>query len=467
MRLRRVLPLLASGLLLVSGCTNADDAADDTNASTITPTAAAAPGTTGAGAPGETTTATGDTTEPTGETTETTETSETTAPADLGPIRLGFPALDQAALVDAGLATDSGDATVTAQRIVDDWNAAGGIGGRQVELVTRTFGSDLATLLPDMQAACLELTEDEHVFATVAVSWFGDAVTCVAKDHDTPLVAMSTQPRATLTSTDNIFAVNFAWEDAVRSSVRALDAAGELDGFEKFGVFAPLEPGMQDAIDDGLVPALEEAGRTLDADGTIPFGIPVDGAAVASVVSRFKSEGVDAVFAMGSLFYNGAFMTEADVQDYHPVYVMSDLSEGTDDLILQFAPASQLDSAIGASWKGHMPDPVPTEAGKECLAKYAPADLPDDAVSQRVGTAQVCELLDLVRQGLEAAGSSLTHESFIAGMEQITGVTASGGGLGGFGPGDHTFPDQVKLARFDLEGCSCWTVEGDWVDVAS
>ena len=62
-------------------------------------------------------------------------------------IRIGWPALDQAALVDAGLATDLGDPTAIAQGIVDDWNAAGGVNGRQVELVTRTYGTDIANLL--------------------------------------------------------------------------------------------------------------------------------------------------------------------------------------------------------------------------------------------------------------------------------------------------------------------------------
>ena len=224
-----------------------------------------------------------------------------------------------------------------------------------------------------MQKVCLELTEDEEVFATVAFTWFGDAVTCLAGDHDTPLVIQTSLSSTVLdTGDDNIFLANFTWEDALRSAVRVVDEAGELDDFERIGVFGPLEPGMREAIDDGLAPALEEAGTELAVDGTIPFAVPVDNAAVAAVVSRFKAEGVDAVFAVGNFYFNGAFMTEAERQDYHPTYVMSDLSEGTDDLILRFAPAEQLDHAIGASWKGKPPEPVPTEEGQACIDTYAP-----------------------------------------------------------------------------------------------
>ena len=246
--------------------------------------------------------------------------------------------------MQAGLATDMGSINDVANAIVADWNANGGVNGRKVELVAKTFGTDLANVLPDMQRVCLELTEDEHVFATVAVSWFGDAVTCMAGDHDTPLVVQSSLSHSVLdTGHDNIFMTNFMWEDALASSVRVVDEAGQLDGLQKIGVFGPLEPGMREAIDNGLAPALEAAGTELAVDGTIPFGIPIDSAAVAAVVSRFKAEQVDAVFATGNFYFNGSFMTEAQRQDYHPTYVMSDLSEGTDDLILKFAPVEQLD----------------------------------------------------------------------------------------------------------------------------
>jgi hypothetical protein len=130
-------------------------------------------------------------------------------------IKIGWPTIDQSALVQAGLATDMGSIDDVANAIVADWNANGGVNGRKVELVHKSFGTDIANVLPDMQRVCLELTEDEHVFATAAVSWFGDAVTCMAGDHDTPLVVQSSLSQSVLdTGHDNIFAANFMWEEA-------------------------------------------------------------------------------------------------------------------------------------------------------------------------------------------------------------------------------------------------------------
>jgi len=381
-------------------------------------------------------------------------------------IKIGWPTIDQSALVQAGLATDLGSINDVANAIVADWNAHGGVNGRKVELVAKTFGTDIANVLPDMQRVCLALTEDEHVFATAAVAWFGDAVTCMAGDHATPLVVQSSLSRSVLdTGHNNIFTTNFMWEDALASSVRVVADAGQLAGLHKIGVFGPLEPGMREAIDNGLAPALQAAGAGPALDGTIPFGVPIDSAAVAAVVSRFKAEQVDGVFATGNFYFNGTFMTEAQKQDYHPTYIMSDLSEGTDDLILKFAPVEQLTHAIGASWKAKPPTPVPTPEDQHCIDSYAPGAR--GSVTQEIGAAQICELLDLVRRGLEGAGDKPTRASFIAAMEGLGSFTTSGGGKGSFGPGDHTMPDQVRLVRFDPAGCKCWTAEGDWIDVTT
>ena len=265
------------------------------------------------------------------------------------------------------------------------------------------------------------------------------------------------------TGDDNIFLANFTWEDALRSAVRVVDEAGELDGFEKIGVFGPLEPGMRRPSTTASRRRSRRRAPSSRSTAPIPFAVPIDSAAVAAVVSRFKTEDVDAVFAAGNFYFNGAFMTEAERQGYHPTYVMSDLSEGTDDLILPFAPAEQLANAIGASWKGKPPEPVPTEEGQACIDTYAPDAR--GSVTQEIGAAQTCELLELVRRGLEGAGDTPTRESFIEGMEGIGDFTTSGGGEGSFGPDDHTMPDQVRLVRFDLDGCECWTAEGDWIDV--
>ncbi len=266
------------------------------------------------------------------------------------------------------------------------------------------------------------------------------------------------------TGDDNIFLANFMWEEAMRSSVRVLDEAGELDGFERIGVFGPLEPGMQEAVDDGLEPALEEAGTEIAADGLIPFGMPVDNAAVAAVVSRFKSEDVDAVFAVGSFFYNGAFMTEAQRQDYHPTYVMSDMSEGTDDLILALRPARAARQRHRGELEGQGARAGADRGGPGVHRHLRPRR---PGIGHR-GDRRGADLRSSSSSSARASRAPATHPTrggFIEAMEGIGDFTTSGGGQGSYGPDNHTMPDQVRLVRFDLEGCQCWAFEGDWIDV--
>ena len=247
-------------------------------------------------------------------------------------IKIGWPTIDQAALVEAGLATDFGDLTDARRRRSSTTGTptAASTGARS-SWSNRSFGTDIANILPDMQQVCLELTEDEKVFATVAFAWFGDAVTCLAGDHDTPLVIADVAVAArcsTPARTTSSWPTSLGGRPGAARSRRST-TSGELDDFEKIGVFGPLEPGMREAIDDGLAPALEDAGTEIAEDGTIPFSASPSTPPPSPRWSAASSPRTSTPsFAVGNFFLNGAFMTEAERQDYHPTYVMSDLVRG-------------------------------------------------------------------------------------------------------------------------------------------
>ena len=73
------------------------------------------------------------------------------------------------------------------QALVDDLNGNGGIGGRQLEVVYKS-SSPLGT--EAAEAACLELTADEEVFAVIGgfVGPAEPANTCIVGTQDTILV---------------------------------------------------------------------------------------------------------------------------------------------------------------------------------------------------------------------------------------------------------------------------------------
>ena len=186
---------------------------------------------------------------------------------------------------------------------------------------------------------------------------------------------------------------------------------------------------------------------------------------MAAVVSRFKAEEVDAVFAVGNFFFNGAFMTEAEKQGYHPTYVMSDLSEGTDDLILTFAPAEQLDQRDRGELEGQVARPGAHRGGpgvhRDLRARRPRVGDPARSAPRRRASSSSSSA-----RASKGPATTPTREGFIEGMEGIGAFTTSGGGAGSYGPDDHTMPDQVRLVRFDLDGLRVLDRRsGDWIDV--
>ena len=81
------------------------------------------------------------------------------------------------------------------QAFIDDINKKGGINGRKIVPVYRTFNP-----IPDAQRLaqiCTQFTEDDKVFAVIGnvFDQTGDAQACIAKRHKVPLMVFElTQP---------------------------------------------------------------------------------------------------------------------------------------------------------------------------------------------------------------------------------------------------------------------------------
>ncbi len=330
-----------------------------------------------------------------------------------------------------------------------------------MEIVYRTY-SALSDPVPQLQRICLDVAEGEKVFAAVTTSFYGDGLTCLAGDHDTPIVTSEATSETLLsTAHDNVFMSRFTWEGAFRALVEVLAASGELDSMSTFAVFGQAEIGMAEAVKSAVVPALTAAGKSAPEQALIPFVSPIDANAVAGAVSRLKADGVDGVFMFGNLQVNASFIAEAKVQDYHPRYLLSDALAGTTDILGMFAPTDQLTNVIGVSAGSRKEDPTPTAAAKQCVDTYQPGAGPEEAVL----VSNVCELFDLTQRALEASGKDLSRPAFVRALGDLGSFEMYSGGAGSLRPGKFAVADQARLVRFDAAGCACWVNDGDWVDV--
>jgi hypothetical protein len=337
-----------------------------------------------------------------------------------------------------------------------------------IELVTELWDPLAPDPLADLQRVCLVLTEDEEVFAVASIIFFGDAVTCVAGDHDTPLVGAGTLPEFIIDSgNDNIFLINFQMDRAVAALATTMGNAGALDELETIGTFGMTEPGMQDVIDRALEPALEGVGHTLAAEALVPVETNGVGPETAAAVTRFKEEGVDGVFLLGNVFANGAFMTEADKQGYNPQYFMSDLSEGTTDLVISQGPASQLEGSLGTTWRrtGRAEAGIePSEFDVDCVEKHG-SETAVENDTEFGATAELCLQFDLVNGALADAGRNPTREAYVAALESVGRFETGAGGSASFSPERHDAIDEVKRLEWQT-ACECWVQVSDYEAVA-
>src|SRR3954453_22845281 len=104
-------------------------------------------------------------------------------------IKLGVSYVDLDAIRDV---TDinHGDYKATYNAVIDQLNTQGGVNGRKVVPVFAPI-NPIGTA--PAQEACLKLTEDEKVFATVGFFYF-DAPLCYVSQHDTPILGGTMNP---------------------------------------------------------------------------------------------------------------------------------------------------------------------------------------------------------------------------------------------------------------------------------
>jgi ABC-type branched-subunit amino acid transport system substrate-binding protein len=186
------------------------------------------------------------------------------------------------------------------QAFIDDINTHGGLAGRQIVPVYRSYcpiGSAQALTL------CNQFTEDDKVFAVMAnfEDFSGDAQTCVAKDHNTILLTFDLTQAIMNESPPGLLiypGTNPERVDAILADL--LQKAHTLDG-KKVAVLG--ETTSQNVVRSSVEPALKRLGVATGSTAILSVGGTDTSAAQAqldSFIERWKTENVDALFVSGT-----------------------------------------------------------------------------------------------------------------------------------------------------------------------
>lgn len=342
------------------------------------------------------------------------------------------------------------------QALADGVNERGGVHGRDLRLVTRTF---IPTQTEEIDRVCTELLQDEEVFV-VAGTLLADQPLCVTELHEQPYVGgFGETPEIQERSQGRFFAVEIDFTRYTLAAVQEMVDAGDLEG-RQVGLYSDANE-LDSATVDGIREILDGAGVEVVAQvqGPTLNDDPVTSdAAVDTAIERLRADGADLVLTpstpIGILRGMGRAGWEVDValtNGQITGYSTDDI--GVDPAIIERTIVVSVDSPSG--------DEAREDAGiQACVADYdaafpdAPLDLANDDIA--TGVAMACRTFDLTLQILDAAGPELDVDSFVAAAEGLGEIDLPAASAASLGPDKHSATSTIRRYEFDPD-------EGKWV----
>jgi substrate-binding family protein len=401
------------------------------------------------------------------------DSSGTTAPARTFPdtpaqgvtddtIRLGLAILDVEAIretygVDLGRLPDGViDALVTAT------NEAGGINGRQIELVQRPvmpIGNE------DSERACRELIEDEQVFA-VAGMFLGDNPLCVTEAHATPYIGLwGLDEERAARSQAPFITLQAPMGQQLRLDVELLVDEGVVDQDTRVAVFGDVET-TAELVDDNVVATLEDAGievvssaRLEETDDAVAAANEID-----TIFQRFEQDGADTLLTVTGA---GVVLPALQRTSWEPQLIVTNGQFTGEDSLGRYGltdPAELVGAraAVAGVTSAELTEDPDLLACIDTINEHSDLDLaptdiyptalrPDSLGANHVVTA--CQLWNLTVQVLTAAGEDLSPQALVDGLAGLDDFS-----LPGY-PELSLAPDQWGA----IPGSRLWTYDEDEV----
>lgn len=223
-------------------------------------------------------------------------------------------------LTDLGFAVPVGDPKEMFEVFIDYINEeCGGIRGRMLDLgyaETNLIGADVEA---DSNAACLAMTEDHKSVVVMNSTGFqGTANLCLVEEQETIFISIQGMPEEFMErSNDRLVTLPPTLEESLRFMTIDLLERGELEGLT-LGVAAPNTPGQLEAVEEGLVDPLREAGFDIVFDvidcggGTICVG------GVPESVANMVNAGVNGFFNVLNVVSAPVYIAEMANQGFQP-----------------------------------------------------------------------------------------------------------------------------------------------------
>ena len=379
-------------------------------------------------------------------------------------LRLGVVLLDLSTLEPLGMGLDNFEVETQQEAFevfIDAINDDGGVGGRTVEpvyVVNDPLNADAA------RAGCLELTEDEDVFAVVG--FVTDAAECIAVEHETPLLFHTSDLDSLYRSSSNrLVGPGASLERTAAGWAAVMEQTGDLAG-RTLGIVAVDDGASEQLPADALQSTLEQLGHAVGYRAHLPG--TADAAAIALEVPRMRDAGVDTVFLSTNFATAGQFVQVSEQQGFTPQYLTSEIGTLANDGLVQRMPAS-FDGALAVT--STVGGPVAARSGQraqeafsECLDRYNDATGSDLAWGVEHALGGVCSMMTIFEAAATAVEDDLSQVTFVDAVQQLGDIELPGRHGGSFAPGKTDYADVFSVLRWSID-CACYEAFGDPVAV--
>ncbi len=284
--------------------------------------------------------------------------------------------------------------------------------------------------------------------------------------HGVPVIDVNAVPRATFEDTGPyLFTLRTAQDELYRGFVRWAANGGRLDG-RTIGVFSDRLTRQATAA---ALEQLEQAGHPAHAV-VHSEGRGVGSEQDDSVPVRFRADGVDLVlgFVGGSSWI--ATLRAAAAIGFHPSLLDLETGEHTNDVTARCLPPDLYDGteAVAMSRVGDVAAGWPlAPATEQAVAAYEmhSGTRLDRSVPIRTGewsnTLISADLVSLLAEGLERAGSDPTSDALVSALETVSSLPMASGADVTFRPGEHWGFRGLRTIRWNAARAT-WVAEADF-----
>lgn len=384
--------------------------------------------------------------------------------SDRQVIRIGFAYPDLSGVRVLNEEASIGFPEEQANAVVNRWRTEDLLpDGIDVELVFVQYpviGSD------GKVAVCTKLAQDEEVFAVLGFTQFRPGAECLIDRFDIPVIEAQPGDDALYNRNGKFFSIMPSFESYYRTYAQWLIKSGRLEG-KTIGVSYETPRGAGFLA---LQEELEAAGFEISSV-TSSSGEGISGPTDTLSFDRFKEDGVDFVIPIVGSTATTIGLSHAVDQNYFP-----EIAAVGDGTLMSDLVGKQMPDEIFAGVRGLAPtrvgelgSGVENPAMEACVSNFE--DFTGDVVPRSgpeagrvINILQTCDALEILRAGLAGLDDEMSHESFVAGIENAGEFEFVSTGNGSFSATDHAGGGALREVFWNAEE-DLWQPVGDLIEI--